>query len=43
MLSTIQKRAYAWFGVFASKHANEKLRKDLSSAHISIPAEAYMA
>lgn len=43
MLSTIQKKAYAWFGMFTSKHASEKLKQDLSSAHMTVNAEVYMA
>ncbi len=43
MLSTIQQKAYAWFGVFTHKHASEKLKQDLQSAHISVNADVYMA
>lgn len=43
MLSTIQKKAYNWFGLFASKHTNEKLKEELLSAHINVNAEVYMA
>lgn len=43
MLSTIQKKAYAWFGVFTNKYASEKLKQDLLSAHISVNADVYMA
>ncbi|MBS3748916.1 MAG: type II secretion system F family protein [Candidatus Thermoplasmatota archaeon] len=43
MLSTLQKKAYAWFGVFTQKHASDQLKQDVSSAHMNINAEAYMA
>ena len=43
MLSTIQKKAYAWFGMFTNKYASEKLKQDLLSAHISVNADVYMA
>lgn len=43
MLTTIQKKAYSWFGLFASKHTNEKLKQQLSSAHITVKSEVYMA
>jgi archaeal flagellar protein FlaJ len=43
MLSTIQQKAYAWFGMFTNKHANEKLKQELSSAHIPVNADVYMA
>lgn len=43
MLSTVQKKAYSWFGLFASRHVNEKLRQQLASAHINVKAEVYMA
>ena len=43
MLSTIQQKAYAWFGVFTNKHANERLKEDLLSAHISVNPDVYMA
>ncbi|MDG6218514.1 MAG: type II secretion system F family protein [Candidatus Thermoplasmatota archaeon] len=43
MLSTIQQKAYACFGMFTNKHASEKLRQDLLSAHMSVNAEVYLA
>jgi archaeal flagellar protein FlaJ len=43
MLSTVQKKAYSWFGLFASKHLNEKFKQELASAHITVKAEVYMA
>lgn len=43
MLTTIQKKAYRWFGLFASKHTNEKLKQQLASAHITVKSEVYMA
>ena len=43
MLTTVQKKAYSWFGLFASKHTNEKLKQELASAHITVKAEVYMA
>jgi len=43
MLSTVQKKAYGWFGVFTTKHINGKLKDELASAHITVKAEVYMA
>lgn len=43
MLSTIQQKAYAWFGMFTNKHASEKLKEDLLSAHIPVNPDVYMA
>jgi archaeal flagellar protein FlaJ len=43
MLSTIQQKAYAWFGMFTNKHVSEKLKTVLLSAHLSVNAEVYMA
>ena len=43
MLSTMQQKAYAYFGMFTNKHASEKLRQDLLSAHMSVNAEVYLA
>jgi archaeal flagellar protein FlaJ len=43
MLSMIQQKAYAWFGMFTQKYANDQLKKDLSSAHLHVNADVYMA
>jgi flagellar protein FlaJ len=43
MLSTVQKKAYSWFGLFANKHVNPKLKEELASAHVTIKTEVYMA
>lgn len=43
MLTKVQKKAYSWFGLFASRHVNGKLKEDLASAHITVKAEVYMA
>ena len=43
MLNALQKIAYKWFGGFTAKHVNEKIRHDLSSAHMNIKADAYVA
>lgn len=43
MLTTVQKKAYSWFGLFASKHTNGKLKQELASAHITVKDEVYMA
>lgn len=43
MLSTMQKKVYGWFGLFASRHVSDKFKKSLASAHITMKAEVYMA
>jgi flagellar protein FlaJ len=43
MLTMIQQKAYAWFGMFTKKYANHQLKKDLSSAHLNVNADVYMA
>ncbi len=35
--------SYKWFGDFAEKKVNEKLKKDLQAAHITIRAGAYLS
>lgn len=39
----MQKKAYSWFGLFASKHVSDKFKLELASAHITVKAEVYMA